>query len=73
MDLDFYNDYWLHDQWDDCEDEFIRCVKDRPATITCKYCRKSGFFWIKTKNTWRLEDASGIHNCLKIKTEDVTF
>jgi hypothetical protein len=32
--------------------------------VTCRYCRRSGFEWVKTDKGWRLETPTGrAHTC----------
>lgn len=43
-----------------CNDEYT------PRKITCKYCKKPGFIFVKVKQSWMLQDKNGsLHTCVR--------
>ena len=50
---DFIND----DGWDS-QDGY------EPAMVSCRYCKRDGFYWMEFETGWRLATSTGkVHSC----------
>lgn len=50
------------DQWDT---DFGHTQSYSPRIVTCKHCKKSGFFQAMVEGKWEMKDTKGVvHQCL---------